>query len=257
MKVGCMNNPRKDFIEELRLFHSYGLDYIDLTMEYPGASIEKVKKEEKEFTRLLKKFDMSVIGHMPWYLQITSPHKNVRKAFLNEASDVMELSAGLGAPHVTIHPDFLPLKRTVQEQKELLIDSLGQLLDKSQDLGIDLCFENFKKDHVSSLVLEDIFKELPGLKFTLDVGHGFIGVGNIEYIKDLISQFKDRLTHVHIHDNQGMEDDHLPLGVGQIDIPGVVDSLKNAGYNGSITLEVFAQDRDYMKLSMQKLNGMW
>ena len=61
---------------------------------------------------------------------------------------------------------------------------------------------------------------------------------------------------MHLHDNDKRSDQHLPLGAGKIDIPRAVADLKSF-YDGTITLEVHSQDRDYLKISREKLELMW
>jgi sugar phosphate isomerase/epimerase len=50
---------------------------------------------------------------------------------------------------------------------------------------------------------------------------------------------------------------HLPLGVGNINWAKIVKALKNAGYDGTITIEVFGDDDDYLIMSRNKLKRLW
>jgi sugar phosphate isomerase/epimerase len=63
-------------------------------------------------------------------------------------------------------------------------------------------------------------------------------------IKSYLNRFYPRLIHIHIHDNHGELDEHLPLGSGIIDFKKVVKWLKDAGYNRTITFEVFTSYKD-------------
>jgi sugar phosphate isomerase/epimerase len=74
---------------------------------------------------------------------------------------------------------------------------------------------------------------------------------------DFIRTFPDRIYHVHANDNLGKNDDHLPIGAGIIDFPEIVKGLKGIGYDETITLEVFSRDRDYLRLSRDKLAAMF
>jgi len=49
---------------------------------------------------------------------------------------------------------------------------------------------------------------------------------------------------------------HLPLGCGDVDWERAVKILKDY-YDGTITLEVFSRDRDYVLLSREKLKKLW
>ena len=50
------------------------------------------------------------------------------------------------------------------------------------------------------------------------------------------------IRHVHFSDNRGRDDNHMPLGVGNINWKNAVKSLKSIGYDDTITLEVFCDD---------------
>jgi sugar phosphate isomerase/epimerase len=66
------------------------------------------------------------------------------------------------------------------------------------------------------------------------------------------------LRHVHLHDNKGGNADlHLPLGTGTVDTPRYIRALKAAGYDGTITLEVFTPDRHHLDYSRQVLRALW
>lgn len=98
--------------------------------------------------------------------------------------------------------------------------------------------------------------------------------GKDELIVDVIWRFANLANYVspdwldrasdgcflgtHVSDNQGGHDDlHLPLGVGRIGWPKIVRALKNVGYDGTITVEVFADDDDYLVMSRDKLRKLW
>ncbi|MFC2163110.1 sugar phosphate isomerase/epimerase family protein [Candidatus Altiarchaeota archaeon] len=257
MKIGAMNNPRNDPLEELAIFSDFGLDYIDLTIEAPEARPEKIAGMAGRIRKELTEHGMSIVCHMPWFLQITSPYDSIRKACVEEAQKVIEVAASLEAPHVTIHPDFLVLHRPKERIRELTHDSLAILADTARDAGTRVSFENFEKAHVSTDTMADIFRHLPELGFTLDVGHAFMGSKSIEHVRNLVKSFRDRLVHVHLHDNFGHLDDHLPLGAGKIDYRQVLEMIGKAGYDGTFTLEIHSQDRDYIRISKEKLEGLW
>jgi sugar phosphate isomerase/epimerase len=69
-----------------------------------------------------------------------------------------------------------------------------------------------------------------GLGFCLDVGHAHT-MGLLQEFMDL----KHRLVNLHVHDNRGDYDAHLPIGDGTVDFRLVVDEL--AGYGGRFVIE--------------------
>ena len=74
---------------------------------------------------------------------------------------------------------------------------------------------------------------------------------------DFIDRFHDRIGHIHANDNFGKEDNHLPIGTGTVDFLKVIKALKKVAYDATITLEVFSRDRDYLKISKEKLKAMF
>ena len=73
----------------------------------------------------------------------------------------------------------------------------------------------------------------------------------------MIRELKPWIAHMHMHDNHGFRDEHLPLGVGTIELPKIIAGLKGIGYDKTITLEVHADDREYLQISQRKLKEMW
>jgi sugar phosphate isomerase/epimerase len=62
---------------------------------------------------------------------------------------------------------------------------------------------------------------------------------------------------VHANDNFGKEDAHLPIGAGIIDFERILKELKDTQYDETTTLEVFSRDRDYLKISKEKIKRLW
>jgi sugar phosphate isomerase/epimerase len=61
-----------------------------------------------------------------------------------------------------------------------------------------------------------------------------------------------------LHDNKGGSADlHLPLGTGTVDVRQAVRLLQAHGYDGTITLEVFAPDLHHLSYSRDLLQQIW
>ncbi|MDD2912760.1 MAG: TIM barrel protein, partial [Candidatus Bipolaricaulis anaerobius] len=53
-----------------------------------------------------------------------------------------------------------------------------------------------------------------------------------------VAALGERLVHVHLHDNRGERDEHLPLGRGSLPWRAAWAALSSAGYRGPIVLEI-------------------
>ena len=56
----------------------------------------------------------------------------------------------------------------------------------------------------------------------------------------------DRISHVHIHDNMGKKDEHLPLGKGTIDWKLVMEKLSD--YKGIFVTEMSSVEEGIQSL---------
>jgi sugar phosphate isomerase/epimerase len=256
MKVGAMNNPKNDLLDEVRVAGEYGFDYLDLTIEFPEATPDKIRASVKPFKDALSTYKLGLVGHMPWFLNIIHPYESIRKTTLEECVRIFDMAAELEIGHITIHPDFQRFRREQKEVIELTVQSLTELSAQARERGLTLCLENFEEDYFSIENLRLIMAQVDGLRFTLDVGHAFMKVKKTDTILKMIGELSPYLLHVHLHDNHGFRDEHLPLGVGTIEVPKIVAGLKQAGYDKTITLEIHADDREYLQISRMKLLKM-
>jgi endonuclease IV len=103
---------------------------------------------------------------------------------------------------------------------------------------------------------QPVFETFPEIRLTLDIGHANLGGGK-NRSSEFIRLHGYRIGHVHANDNFGKEDSHLPIGAGIIDFERIMKELKEAHYDETITLEVFSRDRDYLKISKEKIKRMW
>jgi sugar phosphate isomerase/epimerase len=81
----------------------------------------------------------------------------------------------------------------------------------------------------------------PWIGRTLDLGHAHIN----NQIEEFLRQPFDRVFNIHLHDNLGAEDQHLPLGEGTIRWGVILPRIAREGYRGPLTFEFFAQPPAY------------
>lgn len=257
MKYGAMNNPHNKLVDEIKLFSKYKLDYLDLTLEATKAHPEKILGRKKEVLDLLSTLDLKLLsGHFPWYMSIAHVYPRIREAHLEECVKVIEAASEYGIPKLTIHPDIKPHyhKKQKNEVIDATVESIKKLVKESIDHGITLSIENCFETVFEEEGFNVLFNKVPELMMTLDIGHANNTGKNGENIHQLMKDYSDRIVHAHAHDNKGVEDEHLPIGAGLVDWRKVGKSLKKIGYGDTVTLEIHSQDRDYIKISRDKLN---
>ena len=254
MIIGMMNDPKKGLVGEISLAGEMGFDFFEVTVEAPAATPEKILAGKKEVQDALHSYNFGVLTHCPWYFSVAHPYPSIQKAIEGEFDRVFEASALLGAKKTTLHTEWMP--SGIQERPVFTaktIESIKRLHKRAAEHGLDLLVENFNSVSFSIKEFKLLFSELD-IGMTFDVGHASTASG--EGLENYLAQFKKRVKHVHLHDNNRREDQHLPLGAGKIDIPKAVKELKSF-YDGTITLEVHSEDREYLKISRDKLEILW
>lgn len=255
MQIGAMNHPAEPIEREMAWMAGLKLDFIDLTLEPPAAATWQ--NTPAQVRRWLGEFGLGVVGHTAFYLPIASSFESVRRAAIEELKRAVTFFAEIGAKWVNVHPDghapFTDGAVVVQRN----VDALRELADFARGAGVGMMLENVPGRFNSVAQLAPILDAAPGVGLHLDIGHSNLSVER-NTAGELIAHFAARLAHVHLHDNRGGHADlHLALGMGDIDLPEHVRELRAGGYDGTITLEVFARDRHFLSYSRDRLRAWW
>ncbi|MBS7651289.1 MAG: sugar phosphate isomerase/epimerase [Candidatus Bathyarchaeia archaeon] len=251
MIVGFPNNPRKDLVEEVRWIGESEFDFVDLFLEEDKATPDSI--DTGEVKRLLTDYGLDTVGHTPYYLPIGSPSKPLRSAAVQEATRCFEVFRLLDVEFVAIHADWPGGLFTVDDGLKFQIESLNFLTDEAEKYGITLLYEPTvsKENRIENV--ERVLEAMPRLMLLLDIGHANL---NNNKPAEFIERFSDKIRHVHLSDNDGSGDLHLPIGCGKIDWHETLRLLKRY-YDGTMTLEIFSSDRNYALFSRGSLKEMW
>jgi len=257
MKIGMMNNPEHSLSEEIDYAKNHNFDFLDLTLEPPGAFPSQLSV--REIRSRLNDSGLMAVGHTAWFLPSDFPFPKIQKSVQKEFEYQFNIFQQIDICKVTIHLRFsYPHRFSAYEEKLYRWESiLDPLVSSSNKHEITLMLENGfnQKDH--DRLLSDLLNEFPAIGFHLDVGHANLNVQQNSTAKYL-HHFGERLLHIHLSDNfGGSEDLHLPLGAGNIDWKNILNNLKTSGYNDTITLEVFSPEREYLLLSRKLLRKWW
>lgn len=254
MKIGVMNDPKKSVYAEAAAFGKAAFDFIDLTIEGPQARDVDTAK----LGAILQRHNMAVVGHTDPCLPWAYPVRTIRQACLDELERCARIFSALNARIMNIHPCYFCPPAMRPMLVDLNIEALKPIAEMAASFGLKLVIENYLKPFDRVSTFKSILDDVAGLGLHLDFGHTNIGrQGHTEFC----NQLGEYIAHVHFSDNRGKADNHMPLGVGSIDWQNAVKSLKNTGYDGNITLEVFCDDPQlrfhYLDLSRKYVMDLW
>jgi len=262
MQYGAMNFPIMPVLEQIEDIARLGFDYVELAMDPPMAHYSQLAADRQAIARALADHGLGLICHLPTFVSTADLTESLRRASVTEMRRSLETAHTLGAKKVVLHPStaggmgaFVPAIA-----KGYAFEFLTEITDAAAQLRITVCLENLFPRNRLGVTPEDfaeIFAAFPSLQLTLDTGHAHIDDPKDDRLLQLVERFGNRLGHLHFSDNRGKRDDHLAIGRGTIDFPKLVSRLKKTGYDDTLTLEVFEQDRQLLVNSRRTVQAMF
>ncbi|MBR4768060.1 MAG: sugar phosphate isomerase/epimerase [Lachnospiraceae bacterium] len=160
-------------------------------------------------------------------------------------------AASIDCRNLVIHPFFFGHEAMVSKEEEWELNrrSYLRLVRTAKEYGVTICLENmFRTFHgkrfaatcnapYEAVSYVDRLNEEAGSKvfgFCLDTGHALL-VG--QDVKDFMTALGDRIVCFHVHDNNGIEDQHLAPYMGIQDWDRFIEGLAEIGFSRTLSFE--------------------
>jgi len=200
--------------------------------------------------------DLELTLHLPFSdMNLAGLNTGIRNEVLHQMKDYLLIASNF-VELAVVHPGYLsPHGAQLPDLAwQTNIESLQSICDFAADHGITIAVENMpevpkifgKYPQEILQMVKDVNRDNVGL--TLDIGHA--NTMGKDIMDDFLKMYKGRISHVHLHDNRGKSDEHLPLGKGNIDWKHVMDNLSN--YKGRFVTEVNCVDEGIESLAFFK-----
>lgn len=197
--------------------------------------------------KLLQDLDLRVAScHAPYSLDAdpSDPDPIRRKRTAALLLEAVRTAAALGAPTLILHGSVAELSQVPEGARsgriEALRESLSLLHREARSRGVAVAVETLlphlltADPHLLGDLVAPYPKEEMGICF--DTGHCFLWRSwQLERLYELLA---DRVIALHVNDNRGAADDHLPPGRGKIDWPAWLAALRRGKFTGVFLLEV-------------------
>jgi sugar phosphate isomerase/epimerase len=261
MQFGAMNFPIQPVTAAIETYGPLGFDYLELAMDAPRAHYRVLRNQKTDILDALKRHGMGLMGHLPTFVHIADLTPAIRAASLEEMTASLEVAAEMGMEKAVLHPGHLSGMGAFVAETALgyAYDSLARIAEKARTLGIVLCVENMPVNAGAFVEPDDfkgLFSRFPEFRMTLDVGHAHIHDKSRRRPVAFIRRHGSRLDHLHLSDNNGKRDDHIQLGRGTVNLTAIVKALKDVGYDGTVTLEIFTEDIRHLTASLAHLKTL-
>ena len=211
----------------------------DVFLEWYNKDWETPQEEQLRYVR--EKGLNIIFAHLGY--------QNINDLWIDEETNIVDrykndikICADNNIPMVVMH---LTSHSTAPMYGEKGIRRLKEICDYAKSLNIKVAFENTKIKGYLDYVIENIDNDNVGICY--DSGHCHV------HFKDDFdfSKFKNRIFAVHLHDNDGTDDQHMLPFDGTINWDELVSNLKDNGYNGPITLEIH-HHTDYQGMTLEE-----
>ncbi|UNC92261.1 sugar phosphate isomerase/epimerase family protein [Candidatus Contubernalis alkaliaceticus] len=223
MKIGT--GLYLQLLEEDPEFYSNQFQHIEIQEFVLPDNIDVYAKDIiKNYQKILRDFKGTISLHGPFKeLALSSMDSMVRELADKRFSAALEFGIELGCTTLVVHSCYNTLmnypgyKENWLENCSLFWD---KFLPKCENAGITAVLENIwdkKPGHMVELLKSFDCKYF---KACLDTGHA--NIFSHLTIEQWVQELGEFLVHAHVHDNHGIEDEHLLVGKGSINFKGLL-----------------------------------
>jgi sugar phosphate isomerase/epimerase len=247
LAISTMVFYHENITKLLPLLNTFGINNIEIRpndnhFDYQDPkTIEKIKKEINDNNISVKSIHMPMNG-----VDISSPEEYDRVKSVREIEKVIMVALRLNAKIIVVHPGGKCNSIVERETRmKKCIDSLSEIVEFSSQWEIKIALENTIPGRLGDnwfeiqKILDKISSEYLGV--CLDTGHFLLNQeenekGILRLDKEPID-WKNKLLHIHIHDNNGKTDLHLLPEKGYFPWYQLFNYLKQIQYQGYLIVE--------------------
>ncbi|MEM2924148.1 MAG: sugar phosphate isomerase/epimerase family protein [Methanocellales archaeon] len=179
---------------------------------------QKLSENLANIEAIASSTNLEITVHAPFSdLNIASLNQLIWEVSVKEICNCIKQASSF-ASTIVIHPGVLsPLGAQLPDKAwEQNIAALKIFGEKAREYGVRVVLENMPNiDRMLGQRLEELLGLIENsdqnIGIALDVGHAYL----TKTLKSFLSN-SEKIAHVHLHDNLGKKDDHLPIGTGAI-----------------------------------------
>lgn len=211
----------------------------------------------REVGEKLQAAGLRVTIHAPFLdLRPGAIDPEIRRVTVKRLADALDLAGYFHPVSVVCHAAFDERYYLSGEEQWLSnsLETFQTLLSRAEALSCPICVENVYE--TTPVMLKRLLDGVnsPYLRFCFDTGHhNVFAVAPVDVWIDTMSPY---LAQLHIHDNQGIRDQHLPPGEGNFPFANLFAMLKEYNLNPIITLETHSME-NFRKAMVQIEAAGW
>ncbi|MBQ8293487.1 MAG: sugar phosphate isomerase/epimerase [Bacilli bacterium] len=230
---------------------------------YPYDISDEVKDTyEEAIQKFVDEENFNVVLHLPYGAKNNIATKNNLDITMKRLKDAIDFAGKCKAKGVTLHPGEVDGSLSKDEALALSIENTKILAEHAKKYNIDIMVENLIGSNELCLTIQEMsyFQKMvnkDNVGITLDCGHYHASGQTLEVPKDLVKYvhtFGNKIKHLHLHDNNGLRDEHKQMGLGTIDFVAYFDALKSVNFTGLYGSEVLFKDYSELLETSKKMD---
>jgi sugar phosphate isomerase/epimerase len=199
---------------------------------------------------------LSITFHAPFMdLRPGAVDPRIRQVSIDRMQQVFDLAPYFHPLTIVCHPSF-DEKYYVSSRQAWLensIETWGRFLKQAEGIETVIVLENVYEPGPEMIkkILEAF--NSPRLRFCFDAGH--FNVFSRAPLEVWMEEMASYLVQLHVHDNSGTADDHLPVGEGNFPFAGFFAMLRERNLSPVITLEAHSANNLWQTVqNIKKMN---
>jgi sugar phosphate isomerase/epimerase len=248
LSTGCFySRPILSVLDEIR---ASGFDSIEIC-SFPAHLDYHNRNDVARAGEKIHALGMRPVSfHAPFAdrIDITALDPTQRETAVAELLIACEAAAAMGCENLVLHPG--PERSGRPPEEEFLArmrnaaESLNIVANRCYQLGVHLLLENMLP-HLLFGHVNDMLYLLGSIRHCevgtcLDTGHAYLS----RELGMVANKLSGHLHLIHVNDNRGDRDEHLPPGEGHIDWPWFVGELRRWNFEGTLILELSSRENE-------------
>ena len=216
---------------------------INPEISFNHFDLDNIKKSTAiEMAKQLSDAGATITFHAPFMdLRPGAIDPKIRETTIDRLEQVFELAPYFHPSTIVCHPSFDEKYYVAGKQLWLAnsIETWGHFLKLAGEMGTTIALENVYETEPELLnQLLSAFNS-PHLRFCFDTGH--FNVFSRTPLDMWMEKLAPYLGQLHIHDNSGAADDHLPVGEGNFPFARFFAMLRERNLSPIVTLEAHSE----------------
>ncbi len=186
---------------------------------------------------------LRITQHGPYIgLNPASPDEERRKLTVRRYRTAFEAAEALGAEVIVLHAGYSrrTFGKNIDRWMEYSMKTWPEFVRRAEDSGITIAVENILERRPAPL--KRLIEEAGSPAFRLCIDSGHLNVFSEVDFEEWFRTLGPYIAELHLHDNNGKVDEHLPIGEGSIDFVRYFGLLRKYDVRPVYTIEPHSED---------------